>query len=208
MYDGLTADARTQFFNRLIGALRARGVTATVVIEDTKRSRAITGTTPEMDVVRMLLERISNQCTQSEAFIVVDRPSGGRVDEDRFLRGCLETINASAGYVQSDRIAHSVVSTPSHLSRLLQAADVVTSCTLATVAGEHRFAPPVFEAIKPLFVTGSSDQRGGFGVKLHPDFRYVNLYHWVLGDEVVAKFRNTVALPLPNRPYARDGLNP
>jgi hypothetical protein len=50
-------------------------------------------------------------------------------------------------YVSFEHIPVNVLSTFSHLVRLLQLADLVTSCTTAYVAGEDTYAPPVFPAI-------------------------------------------------------------
>src|SRR4051812_33178397 len=73
------------------------------------------------------------------------------------------------------------VATDSQLSRLVQLADVVTSCTASIVGGERRFAPKVFEAgVLPL-LRRDYGCVGGRGLKLHPDYRYRNLYHWLLG---------------------------
>jgi hypothetical protein len=64
-----------------------------------------------------------------------------------------------------------------------------------------RYSREVFDLLKPLYQ--SVDGRvGGAGVKLHPDFRYGNLYHWLIGDETIVR-RGTVAkLPEAGAPFS------
>jgi hypothetical protein len=49
---------------------------------------------------------------------------------------------------------------------------------------------------------------GGVGMKIHPDFRYANLYHWLLGDEFFARYMSAVPLPLMGRKYAASPHQP
>ena len=143
-----------------------------------------------------MLDRI-----QSDGIIITDRPGGDRASEDEFLLECLDTLQQGTDYVRPDRVALSVLATSSKLVRLLQVADVVTSCTLAMVSGEDTYAPPIFNnAIRPMLLS-DPDRIGGIGLKIHPDYRYVNLYHWVLGDE--NHIRDGIGEPLPrdDRPY-------
>ncbi len=80
--------------------------------------------------------------------------------------------------------------------RLLQLADVITSCSIARIAGENRYSPEIFELIKPLFREGYG-RMGGIGLKIHPDMRYQNLYHWLLGDDIIK--RGDIGIPLPEK---------
>lgn len=89
-----------------------------------------------------------------------------------------------------------VLTSDSKHARLLQLADVVTSCTLSLIAGEERFAPDTFRHIEPL-LRREAGRVGGVGVKIHPDLRYCNLYHWLFGDSHI--WRNGVGHPLPLR---------
>jgi hypothetical protein len=43
---------------------------------------------------------------------------------------------------------------------------------------------------------------GGIGLKIQPDGRYANLYHWLLGDTVLVRRQRLVTLPDPHRAYA------
>jgi hypothetical protein len=112
-------------------------------------------------------------------------------------------IQNGTRFMQHERIALNVLSTSSDHSRCLQLADLVASCTLATIGGENRFAPTTFALIKPLLCEDMG-RIGGVGLKIHPDFKYANLYHWLCGDEFLK--RGNVAHPLPDigTPYPRD----
>jgi hypothetical protein len=209
MHSNLTGERRHEFFLAVVGLLVQKDVVAFVVIEDTQYRTATGSPTAEVDVVKMFLERVDRQCTQGESqrFVVVDRPGGDRRDEDAFLAECLETLQSGTAYVKPSHIAHNVVSTPSKLSRLLQVADFITSCTLATAAGEQQYAPAVFDTIRPLFYNDSG-RIGGYGVKIHPDFRYANLYYWILHDSHFWKAACGHPMPLGERPYSRDPFIP
>ncbi len=69
-------------------------------------------------------------------------------------------------YVQFDRIAINLLCTQSRFNRLLQCADVVTSCVTAYVAGENVWSPRIFSAIKPL-LHSNGGRIGGCGIKFH-----------------------------------------
>jgi hypothetical protein len=106
-------------------------------------------------------------------------------------------------FIQFNRIAINLLCTQSRFVRLLQCADVVTSCVTAYVGGENLWSPRIFAAIKPLF--HSSDGRiGGCGLKFH-DTRHRNLYHWLLGDSTYHAHGTTYDLPLGG---SRDHAKP
>ncbi len=204
MRSNLTGEARTEFFRRGIGLARDAGAEALVVIEDTEHQTAGGAGTHEEDVVNLFLER-ANHCLDRarQGLILVDTPGGDRLDEGSFLGRCLDTIQHGTSYVRFDRIALNVIATRSALVRLLQLADVVTSCTLAYVAGEGRYSPPVFESIRPI-LRAEYGRVGGVGVKIHPDGRYANLYHWLLGDAHFVRNQTGHPLPFADRPYHRS----
>lgn len=205
MRDNLIREDRQEFFIRVLALAQDSEVKAIVVIEDTDYRTATGAPSPEEDVTCLFLERVHKQFATAgaEGIVIVDRPSGGRADEDRFLANCLETLQSGTDYVKPDRIALNVLSTPSKLIRLLQVADVVTSCTVATVGGEDCFSPPVFDVIRPL-LHSDMGRIGGVGLKIHPDIRYANLYHWLLGEAHF--FKRAIGHPLPLRdfPYSSD----
>lgn len=182
MRRNLRGARRQDFFIGVLNLLQCHGARAVVVVEDTNYNTATGAASAEEDVTRMLLERVHLLLgrVQADGIVIVDRPSGGRADEDRFLGSCLETLQTGTRYVKPDRIAF-MVSTPSKLIRLLQAADVVTSCTVAMVGGESSFSPPVFEAVSPL-LDRDLGRIGGVGLKIHPDYKYATLYRGLLED--------------------------
>lgn len=181
-----------------------RKVRATIVVEDSAHQTATGASSAESDVSRMFLERGHNQLggTRGDGIVIADRPGGGGRMKIDFSSVVLRPYRAAqrADYMKPDRIAINVVSTPSRLVRLLQAADLVTSCTVAMVGGEPQFAPPVFAAIKRLLLTDMG-RIGGVGLKIHPDYRYVNLYHWLLGDRYLVRGNSGIPLPDARSPY-------
>jgi len=209
MHDHMTGDVREEFFVQTMQLAAGKGVRATVVVEDTHHDRATSAGTAEDDVTTLLIERVhsSFRTARTHGILIIDRPSGDRGDENRFLSRCLDTIESGTEYVLPDRIAINAVSTRSELVRLLQLADVVTSCTTAMVAGESRFAPPVFTQVKELLVSHFGSI-GGRGLKIHPDGRYANLYHWLCEDTHFTRDQVGWPMPLENRPYSTDPYIP
>jgi hypothetical protein len=205
MRSNLVAEARAEFFREALSLARYAECTAVVVIADTSRRTATQAVDHETDVTTLLLERVERQLQSvgRTGIVVVDRPSGGRDDENLFLQSCLETISEGTNYLLPERVAVNVLSTPSSLVRCLQLADVITGCTTALVSGERRYAPITFEHIVPL-LRREWGRIGGFGLKIHPDLRYANLYHWSVGDGYLGKGGNGYPLPDDSYPYATD----
>ena len=206
MYANLVGDPRRDFFMEVLRLAGASGAEALIVVEDSKHARATAGApSPEADVTRMFLERADNYLrlasVNDDGVVIADRPGGGRREEDRFLLECLETLQVGTKYVKPQRIALPVLAARSDLVRLAQLADVVTACTLSRVAGGKQYAPPVFDAIRPLLLR-DGPRIGGIGLKIHPDFVYANLYHWLLGDTHHVKLLMGIPFPLVGRPYA------
>jgi uncharacterized protein DUF3800 len=202
MRKSLTSAKRTEFYRAALGMAQERGARGIVVVEDTNAARAVAGTpSPEEDVVMLFLERADNylRSTGTEALVVADQPSGGREAEHRFLSGCLARMRAGTEFVKFARLTL-LLTSDSRLSRLVQLADVVTGCTVSYIAGESTFAPITFQWIRPL-LREELGRIGGVGVKIHPDGRYANLYHWLLGDEYLVRYPQGLALPTPGRAY-------
>lgn len=202
MRTSLVAEARDSFFRSVIDVLLAHGVLAHVVIEDANRARATRwDRSAEDDVVIMLLERLANRLKElrSTALLVADRPGGNRAEEDRFIADCLQALETGTEYVQHEELSF-VLSTDSRFVRLLQAADLITSCMTAYVAGEPTYAPPIAQAMLPLFPI-SYGRRGGPSIKLHPDYTFGNLYHWLFGDQDFVRFQSGVPLPYKGLGY-------
>ena len=153
--------------------------------------------------MRLLLERVQNQTpTEQLALIIADKPSGGSTrTNDRFVSDCLETLRTGTSVLASLNRICMVLTCSSHLSRCLQFADVFTSCLTAFVAGEDHWSPLIANPMRVLLRT-EQGRVGGCGVKLHPDYRYANLYHWLFGDQYFWRFNLGNLLPLAGRPYA------
>jgi hypothetical protein len=179
-----------------------------IVSDETSRTPASCATHQEF-VTKMLIERVNwmAMSKQSTALIVSDRPGGNATTDRVFLAQCLEAIQKGTGYVTPKHIAINTLSTDSTLIRLLQAADLFVSSVTAFVAGESTFSPPIFAAIRPLLAS-QAGRAGGIGLKLHPDFSYVNLYHWLLGDYDFWRGNTGWSLPFMNRMYAKDPNTP
>ena len=169
MSDTLVAEASFQFFSKFLEAALSNQTQSVVVLVDRKYKTATNARTYEEDATNLLIERIHMNLASNgtDGIVVTDRPGGGRGQEDAFLASCLETLQAGTRFVMPERIALNVLSTPSHLIRLLQLADVVTSSTLSYIAGEVKYAPRVFGISKPLFCLEKS-RIGVFGIMLHP----------------------------------------
>lgn len=205
MHDNLIGDERARFFVATAECARDNAVIGAIVCEDTNY-RTLTNTRlHEMDVVRLLLERIHGHTAATEqSLIIADRPGGGGIRaNDQFISGCLDTLRTgTTALSQLDRICM-VLTCSSHLNRCLQFADVFTSCLTAYIGGENRWSPPVALVLRQL-IRESLGRVGGCGIKIHPDYRYANLYHWLFGDEYLVKGNVGTPLPLRTRPYATD----
>ncbi len=197
MRSNLIENHRRDFFQRVLDKAREADARVLVVIEDTDRNPAVAGQSAEFDTVIMFIERAESylQGLRSTGLVITDRPGGGRAAEDEFLTDCLEVLLTGTPYVSVERIPVNVLSTSSHLVRLLQLADLVTSCTTAYVAGEDTYAPAVFPAILAI-AHRDYDCVGGRGIKIHPDGRYRNLYHWLFGDADFVRFQVGVPFPM------------
>jgi hypothetical protein len=183
--NNLAVTDREQFFLSVIERLADAEVKVIVAIDDQHCSVAnssedgSTHLTHEQDATYLLFERINRALRdlEEDAIVINDRPSA---PENEFLAAALEMWRRGTRYVRFDRIAINLLCTQSRFVRLLQCADLVTSCVTAYVSGENVWSPRIFSAIKPLL--HSKDGRiGGCGIKFHTT-RHRNLYHWLLGD--------------------------
>ena len=208
MRDNLKAQDRTDFFRQVMDVLAANGASANVVIEDTKYKPAISPDKKhELDATVLFLERCHNQCGRFDGlgFVLVDRPAGAEKERDAFLAACLGEIEAGTRWVKFEHLVLPPVPANSSQMRLLQAADVLTSATVAFVSGQNQVAPEVFERVLPMLET-SDGRRGGVGLKLHPDIVHGNLYYWLLGDKTLYNRTRGKDLVLPHAgfQYSKD----
>jgi len=209
MSRNLVEEQRQQFFIRVLSLAKEHGATAFVIIEDTTFDFATQkAKTPEIDLVQLLLERAQFQLVagQCKGLIIVSQTGGDRKAENKFLAECIESLKSGTDYRPPDNVVM-ILCTSHKFSRLLQLADVVASCTTAFVSGENVWSPTVFSAIKPLLATAQG-RIGGVGLKIHPDLKYANLYHWLVGDSHFWKSNMGIPLPLPGYPYSSDPLSP
>jgi hypothetical protein len=196
MYASLVKEARTEFFLKALTLAQKAGARAIVVMEDTRKRMARRNSeSHEDDVTMLFLERAQNDLREGEcALVVFDRPGGGRKKETEFLASCIEKIRSGTAYTKLEGLALAL-SSDSKLARVLQLADVITACSTSHVGGESKWSRPVFnDGIRPL-LREEYGRRGGCGLKIHPDLRYGNLYHWLLGDDDFVRYQGSIPLP-------------
>ena len=200
MRDKLNGNERVTFFLEALSLAANAGASAIVVIEDTARKPASAETHTE-SVTKLFLERAHNHVAHEQSAIVMfDRQGGTHSTDVAFLTSCMDKIRSGTEYTKLDRLAFAV-STDSKLSRIIQLADIVTSSTTSFVAGERNWSPTVFrEAVLPI-LRQDYGRKGGCGLKLHPDFRYANLYHWLLDDKSFVRYQAEVC-SLPSKRFS------
>lgn len=206
----LVEDRREAFYNDVLTLAIGHEVSATVVIEDLDRRPAREQSRDhEHDVTALFLERVSSHLVtkQAEGIVIIAKPRGGHREDEKFVAQCLELLDAGTEYQDLVNIPLGVFTAQSNRLRLLQLADIVTSSTLARVAGEIRYSPRVFEHVKCLFRNDGS-RTGGIGLKIHPDFTYANLYHWLLGDPHIMRGGVQVSLPIHDTPFGEHPNEP
>lgn len=204
MRANLVGEDRVRFITDVLTLAGKYGAVALVNVSDTTKQLATKSADKhEMDVLVMALERFNYSIKSDLGMVIVARPSGGRTDEDAFLADCAEIVSTGTSYAKFENLATNILTMPFNNSRVLQVADLVASITTAMVAGHTEYAGPVFEPVKKI-LRSDLGRIGGVGLKIHPDFSYVNLYHWLLGDEFYK--RGSVGYPLPDRRFPfRDG---
>jgi hypothetical protein len=205
MRENLIEDERTSFFKAVLSELKKADASAICVLTE-HGSGFATGEarTQEQDAVYMLLERFDGSLRSEELGIAIaSRPSGGRKDEDKLLNACEAVRQRGTAYSKFLKIALNLISMPAASSRILQATDLVISITGAMVAGNTKFAEPLWDDVRSLLRSESS-RVGGVGLKIHPDYKYVNLYHWLGGDEYFWRFQVGESMPLKTRPFAQS----
>jgi hypothetical protein len=208
MRDNVKDDKRQNFFRAILEAAALMQARAHVTIEDKSRAVANSGSsTHEQDVTTLALERFQQTLARENScgVSIAAQPGGGSKEEERFLAECLKLRDAGSDYVSFQNFATNVLTSPFAHTRLLQVADLVTSCTTAMVAGNDKFAGPVFEYVRPLLLS-DAERIGGFGLKLHPDYCFANLYHWLVGDQYIRKGWTGYPLPSKAHPYAIDPM--
>lgn len=203
MHHGLVEGARREFFANVLGICSMHHSTAVIILSDSNYRTPSNCANHEIFMTKMLIERVNILADSkgSDAVIITDRPGGGLPTEKKFLAECFETLKNGTPFIMPKRIAVNPIATDSHLIRILQAADLIVSCTTAFVSGQTTLAPETFEILKPMLARNLG-RAGGAGVKIHPDYIYANLYHWLLEDDVLIKNMNGQTLPIASRHYS------
>lgn len=159
------------------------------------------------DAVKFVFERFDTNLSyvgdDALGLIVADRPSGDRQDEQEFLSSFLEHVDRGTEFVDGEHVPFNIVTTGSRFVRHLQLADLITSVTSAMVQGDYRYAEPVFDEIKPMFITNWRGLIGGTGLKLHPS-HLGNLYYHLFDEDVKVRRGTGRGLPEPKWPYSDD----
>lgn len=205
MSSGLKGSDRADFFKAIIAVSKKHEVEALVVCEEEGNSTATGAATAELDVIKLILEKVEAYCQKQrvDAMVIFDRPGGGMKEVENFLGDCMESIIAGTNYVKNERLLVPPLASPSAFCRPLQVADLVVSSTTAAVSGEDKYSAGMVKELKELYY----QPRGyiaGWGVKLWPKWRLTNLYHWVLGEKRWHQGTKHIVLPSTEFNYAKD----
>jgi hypothetical protein len=204
MTQDLTGTTREDFLLTVTHLLQQQHASLIVVLEDELYNVADAASpNHKVDAVRLLFERINRflEDKDENAVVISDRAAGDIPRENDFLAASIEMLREGTRFVTFDRIALNIVCTQSRFVRLLQAVDVAIGCVAAYVSGEEKYSPVIFGSLLPLFVSGAWGI-GGIGLKLHPEYRHGNLYHWLLGEPYLAGPNMLLSLPLRERPHS------
>ena len=201
----LDGEIRQELFAEMLKTVRQADAKVVVAITDSNCKQAnATASNHEIDATLLALERFNTWLAPNFGTVVVSKPSGGAKDEKKFVSECVEHLIAGTAYVDFGRLALKPMIMPANHARLLQVADLVVSITNAHVSGGNHFAARHFPEILSMMPETSKGMKGGLGLKLHPSFRYRNLYHWLLSDEYFVEGSTGTALPDSEMPYPRN----
>lgn len=197
MRDHLRDERRARFFETALTAAKNHEVVAHVAVVETSAPLAVAGASSiEASAIWLFMER-THVCLRQrgqEGLVIFDTPGGGREKEMRFLGDSARMLEEGTRYQKFDRFALNVLTGSSSHIRLLQLADLITSCSGARVAGDQVLAPRIFPSVLPL-LRRDGGRAGGVGLKIWPD-EYMNLYHWLLGER--SSLRGGTRSPLPD----------
>lgn len=203
IYKNLHGERRTSCYSKVLSEAKNHDVRALVIAWDEGRT-TVKGEKAFDKVIDFAFERISLHLSSRGklGIIVADRPGGGYKQDNEFLFNFLARVNQGTAYVKNENIVLNILTTPSHLVRQLQLADLVTSITAAMVAGQDKYASPLFSLVKEILIKNSLGYIGATGLKLFPD-DLINLYYHLLGEDVFSKAGKNAGFPLPrsNIPY-------
>ncbi len=206
VYENLHGSVREQCYKQILTAGVEHGVKAIVICWNT--GHGLKGPADAFNTcVGYLFERLSVNLEQrnTAAIVVADRPGGGKDQEEEFLSNFVERVQNGTDYVVPDRVLLNVLTTPSHLVRHLQLADLVTGITTAMVSAMDDYAGPLFPLVQKMFITNNMGGVAGTGLKVAPN-GLENLYHWVLNENLFHKGGGAISYRLPssNLPFATN----
>lgn len=204
IHENLHGDQRQECYREILELARSLEVRVLVIVWDTGRT-TLKGERAFDKCIDFAFERLSVNLSKrdEQAIFVADRPGGGKQQEESLLQGFLKRLEAGTEYAVPDWCALNILTTPSKHLRQLQLADLVTGITTAMVAGQNRYAAPLFPTIQEMMLQNFDGYIGGTGLKLFPD-GLRNLYHWVLGEQYLWRVSASSGIPLPisGAPYS------
>jgi len=209
IYDKLKGDERQACYSSILQCAVEHGCQAVVAVLDyeMRNLKQEWGFERSVDYA---LERISTYLSnvREEAVIVADHPAGGHKQSEKFIVAFAERLASEHNHLLADTFALNMLTAHSHMVRHLQIADLVVAITTAMVAGQVKYAAPYFKIVREMLLKNATGYIGGCGLKVYPD-RLINLYHWVLGDDLLVRGNTGWALPYPKLLYVKDdGLSP
>lgn len=187
---------RRDCYSEVLHAAREHGGRAIVVVWDTGRT-SLQGVQAFDRCVDYLFERIETHLQKENrlGLVVADRPGGGKSEEEAFLAAFLLRVTLGTGYKKGENVQLNVLTTPSHLLRHLQAADLVTGIATGAVGG-NPYALALAGALNPLLLRNALGSIGGTGLKLFPQ-DLVNLHYHCFGETTFAKVSAMAGWTLP-----------
>jgi hypothetical protein len=193
-----------ELYADVVAQLALHDVVVTVMTSEERGQKESREEQARRRTVMYYLERVEQQCVRrnTQAFVVVDQPGGGTQQRSAFLARSADIVESGTFWVQFGHMAHSLLAADSRSSRLLQAADLVTSVVASVVGGRTKYAQPIFDRLLPLLDRNGDEQIHGYGLKIDPDQEYCNLYHWLLGVDILWRGNSGTRLPHPRLPYA------
>lgn len=203
----LSGRLRQELFGEMLDCAARHGCSAMVAISDARCKKANKlASDHEVDATLLALERFDTWLGDGVGVVFVSRPAGGTTDAEKFVAECIEHRLTGTKFVEFKSLALNPIVVPAWQSRLLQMADLITSITNAKVAGGNSYADALFPKISEMMPETTRGVKGGAGLKIHPSFRYRNLYHWVLGDDCYVEGANGIGLPEKDKPYPNDEM--
>ena len=207
--NNLVDKPRHDCYAEILDAAHTHGAKALVVAIDTGRASQ-KGSAALLKAFEYAIERVQMRLENDGTLglVVADRPGGGAGEDTRFLHEVLTMVEDGTVFVQAKQIVFNVVTTPSHLVRHLQIADLVVGITAALVAGDETYAAPIYPHVKQLLLRNSYGYIPGTGIKLWPN-SLLNLHHWAFGDDTYmrAAWNSGHILPWWELPYFFDGFD-